>query len=125
MGGYSASSSSSELATRRGFEPPSGSAQFASTPENAATDRSLGIQTTVRCNSVLRPDSEPHIRQPWHRTFRVTSSGYVKRGKNQPEPKTYCGAPVTAYDYTSDQWKRATKQRATWPCCFACAAVAL
>lgn len=46
-----------------------------------------------------------HIRRPWRRGFRTTSSGFVRRAQANPEPATYCGAPVTDRDATEHDYR--------------------
>lgn len=49
--------------------------------------------------------SMAHIRKPWHRGFRTSSSGYIRRAQATPEPVTQCGAPVTDRDATEQDWR--------------------
>ena len=51
------------LATRRGFEPPSGSAELSATPVNHSSKEAQGIQTPERIPSVLAQGLKPRARQ--------------------------------------------------------------
>lgn len=43
----------------------------------------------------------PHVRKPTKRTFRTSSSGFVRRGGIAGEIATFCGEPITSYDVTT------------------------
>ena len=56
-----------------------------------------------------------HIRADNHATFRISSSGYVRRG-GRPEPRTLCNAPPTDRDETHGYWRSLSpKSRESYP----------
>lgn len=58
-----------------------------------------------------------HVRKPWRRGFRTTSSGHTFRAKD-PTPETLCGAEVTDRDLTVRDAK--AKDAGDWIECQEC-----